>query len=168
MFCGDHGEAFAQHEGNVGHTLFIYEENVHVPLVVAAPGLFLKQQRIHRAASLIDIAPTVLDLLGFTPEGQYQGRSLLEGLNQMALFYADYSVGWSGLRDGRWKFILDLDSRRASLFDLSIDPEERLDLSRRFPDRTSAYEEHLRAWSSAQKRRLQVLSQANRHPLMIN
>ena len=38
IFCGDHGEAFGQHDGNFGHTLFIYEENVHVPLLFVAPG----------------------------------------------------------------------------------------------------------------------------------
>ena len=36
---GDHGEAFGQHPDNFGHTLFIYDENVRVPFVIAAPGL---------------------------------------------------------------------------------------------------------------------------------
>src|SRR6185369_14205292 len=39
VFFGDHGEAFRQHDGNSGHSMFIYEENVRVPYIIAAPGL---------------------------------------------------------------------------------------------------------------------------------
>ena len=38
VIYGDHGEAFGQHEGNYGHTLFLYEENIRVPLLIAMPG----------------------------------------------------------------------------------------------------------------------------------
>ena len=38
IIFGDHGEAFGQHEGNYGHTFFLYDENVRVPFIVAAPG----------------------------------------------------------------------------------------------------------------------------------
>ncbi|HEX6465633.1 MAG TPA: sulfatase, partial [Vicinamibacterales bacterium] len=53
---GDHGEAFGQHRGNFGHTFFVYEENVHVPLMIAAPGLLDAQRRISHTVSLVDIA----------------------------------------------------------------------------------------------------------------
>jgi glucan phosphoethanolaminetransferase (alkaline phosphatase superfamily) len=153
VFCGDHGEAFGQHPGNFGHTLFIYEENVHVPLLLVAPGLFRPPVRVKRAASLIDITPTILDLLGINEPHPYQGRSLLTGQEQMALFYTDYSLGLMGLRDGRWKFIHELDSGLCQLFDLSADPAERTNLSARFPVRTAAYRQLLRGWSAAQKQR---------------
>src|SRR5262249_29401306 len=38
VITGDHGQAFGQHDGNFGHTLFLYEENVRVPLLLVAPG----------------------------------------------------------------------------------------------------------------------------------
>src|SRR5262249_45095581 len=66
VIYGDHGEAFGQHEGNYGHSLFLYEENIHVPYLVIAPGLVEAQVRVSSPASLIDITPTILDLLGLS------------------------------------------------------------------------------------------------------
>jgi phosphoglycerol transferase MdoB-like AlkP superfamily enzyme len=151
VIFGDHGEAFGQHPGNYGHTLFIYDENVRVPLIVAAPGLFKKPIRVARVASLIDVAPTILDLLGISRPAAYQGRSLLEDRAQMALFATDYSLGFLGLRDGRWKMIHELESSQSRLFDLSGDPDERYDLANLYPERVALYRDHLLNWSAAQK-----------------
>ncbi len=148
---GDHGEAFGQHAGNYGHTLFVYDENVRVPLVVAAPGLIEEPIRVGRVASLIDVAPTVLALLGLSVPAAYQGRSLLEGRGRMALFCTDYSLGFLGLRDGRWKLIHELDSGQSKLFDVHADPAEKHDRAAEFPERVEAYREHLLRWSAAQK-----------------
>jgi hypothetical protein len=153
VICGDHGEAFGQHQGNYGHTLFLYEENVRVPLLVAAPGL-IEGVRVRRVASLVDLAPTVLDLLGLPVSGEYQGRSLLGGEARMALFCTDYSLGLLGLRDGRWTMIHELDSGRSQLFDVEADPEEKFDLAGRMPERTAVYREHLLRWAAAQKYRV--------------
>jgi hypothetical protein len=154
MILGDHGEAFGQHDGNYGHTLFLYEENVRVPFLIAAPGLTLESERIRRVASLIDTAPTVLDLLGIaTPDG-YQGHSLLDGQTGMALFCTDYSLGLLGLRDERWKLIHELESGQSRLYDLEADPEEQRDVAALYPERAAAYREHLLRWASAQKYRI--------------
>jgi lipoteichoic acid synthase len=151
VIFGDHGEAFGQHEGNVGHTLYLYEENIHVPLEVAVPGVIDSAIRVHRPVSLVDITPTVLDLLGMAVFKEYQGRSLLDGQSNLALFCTDYSLGLLGLRDGRWKFIHELDSGRSMLFDLDSDPDEKNDVSDRHPERVDAYREHLLNWAAAQK-----------------
>jgi arylsulfatase A-like enzyme len=154
VVTGDHGEAFGQHDGNHGHTLFLFEENVHVPYLIAAPGLIDRQIRISRIASLIDTAPTVLDLLGVAAPTDREGRSLLGGEERMALFCTDYSLGLLGLRDGRWKAIHELDSGRTSLYDLESDPEERRDLSAEQPARVTAYRAHLLGWAQAAKYRI--------------
>jgi arylsulfatase A-like enzyme len=151
LIFGDHGEAFEQHAGNLGHVLFLYEENVRVPYLIAAPGLWTECIRVQRPASLIDTAPTVLDLLGLPIPSGYQGHSLLDGQTGMALFCTDYSLGLLGLRDGRWKLIHELDSGRTELFDLEKDPDETRDLASSFPERTAAYREHLLRWTASQK-----------------
>jgi arylsulfatase A-like enzyme len=148
---GDHGEGFGQHPGNFAHSLFIYEENVRVPLLIAGSGLVPEQVRVRRTASLIDVAPTVLDLLGLPSPQAYQGRTLLEAGSPMALFFTDYSLGLLGLRDGRWKFIFELETGRPKLFDLQADPEEKEDLSGRFVERVAAYRQLLLRWSAAQR-----------------
>ena len=151
VILGDHGEAFGRHEGNYGHTLFIYDENIHVPFCVAAPGLIREQVRVGRVASLIDTAPTDLDLLGARIPDEYQGRSLLEPGGEMALFFADYSLALLGLRDGRWKFIHELGSGRSRLFDLTCDDRETENLSAQYPERVKVYREHLKRWAAAQR-----------------
>jgi glucan phosphoethanolaminetransferase (alkaline phosphatase superfamily) len=151
IIFGDHGQAFGQHEGNYGHSLFLYEENIRVPYLVASPGLITEQARITKTISLIDTAPTILDLLGLPQPADYQGSSALGRKPAMALFYTDYSLGLMGLRDGCWKFIDEIESGRAKLFDLCRDAAEMNDLSDLYAERVTAYRGLLRRWAAAQK-----------------
>ncbi len=151
VIYGDHGEAFHQHEGNYGHTFFLYDENIHVPFLMVAPGLMHRQERVQKVVSLVDTAPTILDLMGITPPKNYQGRSMLDGAPRMALFFADYSLGLLGLRDGRWKLVYEIASGRTRLFDLERDPREMSDVSAREAARASWYGQVVRGWCSAQK-----------------
>lgn len=155
---GDHGEAFGQHEGNFGHTFQLYDENVRVPFLVAAPGLLRKQIRSEQVVSLIDTAPTTLDLIGVRSPALSHGRSMLDSEPRLALFFADYSLGMLGLRDGPMKFIYELDSGRAKLFDVEDDPEERLNVAGLHVARAREYERTLRSWSAAQKQAVRAAS----------
>ena len=76
---------------------------------------------------------------------------MLDGAPRMALFFADYSVGLLGLRDGPRKFIYELDSGRSRLLDLEKDPQEKMDLSSRYTGDARWYTQDLRSWSAAQK-----------------
>ncbi|MBI4584743.1 MAG: LTA synthase family protein [Planctomycetes bacterium] len=154
VIFGDHGEAFGQHRGNFGHTLFIHEENVRVPLLFAAPALFQETVRVRRVASLVDAAPAALALLGMAAPPEYQGRSLLDPGQHLALFYTDYSLGLLGLRDGCFKLVHELDSGRSRLFNLCEDPIGQNDLAARHPERVGAYREHLLRWSAVQRERI--------------
>jgi phosphoglycerol transferase MdoB-like AlkP superfamily enzyme len=151
VILGDHGEAFGQHPGNHGHSIFIYEENVRVPYLIVLPGLVREPVRVRRVASAVDTAQTVLDLLGLPCPWAYRERSLLDPHPALALFFTDYSLGLLGLRDGRWKFIYELESERPKLFDLESDPDERHDLAGEHPERVEAYRDHLLRWSANQK-----------------
>jgi arylsulfatase A-like enzyme len=151
VIYGDHGEAFRQHEGNYGHTFFLYEENIHVPFLIAAPGVIRGQERVRKVVSLVDTAPTILDLMGMAPPKNYQGRTMLDAPPRMALFFADYSLGLLGLRDGRWKFVYEIGSGRARLFDLERDPRELSDVFASAASRASWYSQIVRGWCSAQK-----------------
>ncbi len=146
---GDHGEAFGQHDGNYGHTLFAYEENVRVPLLVAIPGITSRPIRARQIASIIDIAPTILDVAGITVPAGLQGASLLDGRGRVAFFYTDYALGWAGLRDGCWKYLLEIDSDRSGLYDVCQDPGETRNLSAEMPARVQAYRDRTRAWLAA-------------------
>ena len=154
VIFGDHGEAFGEHDGNFGHTSFIYEENVRIPYLVVAPGAIDSKIRSRTMASTVDTPPTVVDLLGLEAPAGWEGRSLLAGDARMSLFFTDYSLGLVGLRDGRWKFIHSIESERSSLFDLSGDAEERRDLSASHAERVAWYHRHLLRWAANQRARL--------------
>jgi arylsulfatase A-like enzyme len=152
IVLGDHGEAFGQHEGNYGHTFHVYDENVRVPFLISAPGLFPQPIRSRRVVSLIDTAPTALEMAGIEAPANYQGHSMLDGGPRMAFFFADYSRPMLGLRDGRMKFIYELDSGRSRMFDLEQDPGERINVADRNVERGRDYEMLLRRWNAAQTR----------------
>ena len=172
---GDHGEGFGQHPGNYGHTLAIWEENVHVPFILSvperrAPGISPRSptsrgiaQRDGRSpiraggtVSLLDLPPTVLDLLGVDRPADFQGESLLAPGDRMALFFTDYSLGLLGLRDGCFKYIHEIESGRSRLFDLCSDPGERTDIASREAARVLAYRSRVREWIAAQVARVRA------------
>ena len=101
---------------------------------------------MRKAVSLVDVAPTLLDLLGMAAPAGYQGRSMLDGTPRMALFFTDYSLGILGLRDDRWKFIYEMESRRRKLYDVERDPRELVDVSAREAERTAWYAQRVRGW----------------------
>jgi hypothetical protein len=152
IIFGDHGEAFGQHEGNYGHSFFIYDENVRVPYIIAAPGLIQSQVHVSTGASLIDTAPTILDLLGLPVPRRFQGMSLLDETPRMALFFTDYSLGFLGLYDSCWKMIFETDTRRSKLYDVCADPQETRDLSAKEQGRVAAYRASLERWIGAQNK----------------
>lgn len=154
IVIGDHGEAFGQHPGNFGHDLALYEENVRVPLIINVPGGAVTGSHSDRIASLLDIAPTILDLLGRERPAAFQGGSLLDAQPRMALFFTDYSLGLLGVRDGCFKEIYELESGRAKLFDLCGDAAERIDLAQASRSSAEVYRERLKRWSADQVARV--------------
>lgn len=148
---GDHGEAFEEHDANIGHTLFIYEENLRVPLLFVAPGAIRGEHRVRRPVSLIDIAPTVADLLGHSAAPDWQGASLLHPSPRPVYFFTDYSLGLLGVRDGDKKLIYELESARAKLYNLGTDPGERMNIAAAEPELSARFRSAVLSWSIAQR-----------------
>jgi arylsulfatase A-like enzyme len=78
IITSDHGEEFGEH-GGIGHGRTLHREVLQVPLIVFAPAI-ATPRRVDTPASLIDVAPTVLDLLGIAPDPGYRGTSLAPAL----------------------------------------------------------------------------------------
>lgn len=147
----DHGEEFREH-GDFGHGLQIhvpgvdsvriklYDELLHVPLLLRAAGAGVRPGRIDALASLIDLGPTFLDLLGLRPVESWQGVSLVpllwgDGGSLREEVYSEYAIRREGpwqpvvsCRTARWKYIHDGAFGRHELYDLEADPAERHDL----------------------------------------
>lgn len=75
VVTADHGEEFHEH-GSFTHGTTLYNEVVHVPLLVVASGL-QPGSLIDENVSLVDVAPTILELAGLPPEPRHEGRSLV-------------------------------------------------------------------------------------------
>jgi arylsulfatase A-like enzyme len=131
--------------------MFINEENVRVPYMIAMPRI-AAAVRARTLASVIDTAPTVLDLIGLPPMPEYQGTSLLSSRRRRAFFLADYSLGFLGLREDCWKYVFEVNSGRSTLFDVCRDPGERADRSNAAPEQVEAYRAAVESWSLAQRR----------------
>jgi len=81
VLTSDHGESLGEH-GELTHSYFAYNSTIHVPLIIAGPGV--KASRVRSEASHVDIFPTVCGLLGVEPPLALQGRSLIPLLNGSA------------------------------------------------------------------------------------
>lgn len=143
IVTSDHGEEMVEH-GRMGHGLTLYEEVVRVPLVFHAPGHL--PAGVHLGvASLLDIVPTILDLLGGkAAPGEMDGTSLAPfmrpqptpgGLvpapaDRELLLHLDVERDGTALalRDSRYALVLSRRPDRQQLFDLAADPGERSDL----------------------------------------
>jgi phosphoglycerol transferase MdoB-like AlkP superfamily enzyme len=165
IFYGDHGEAFGEHEGNYGHSLFIYEENVRVPAIFCLPGVIESEIRLPGVFSLTDLAPTVCDLLAVPIPSDFKGMSVLNEASILSLFYTDYSLALLGLREADWKFIYELEGGRSRLYNLSIDPSESKNLAGLYVDRSNQYAKRVQQWASAQRGVFSSRQQAGKRPM---
>ncbi|WP_058365587.1 sulfatase [Haloparvum sedimenti] len=81
VFAGDHGEEFQEH-GHLAHYPKLYDELIHVPLLVDAPGV--ESDRSDRPVGLDAVPPTVADLLGIEAPDAWEGESLLSPVDDPA------------------------------------------------------------------------------------
>jgi arylsulfatase A-like enzyme len=131
----DHGEAFYRHPGNYLHSLYLYDDNVRVPFIVHNPSLFPGKIIYPGISSHVDIAPTALSVAGIVPPAEYTGAPLLaRHRSRAAYFHTDWDTDYSGMRDGKWKYIMRADTGAGQLFDMEADPGETANRAAEFPE----------------------------------
>jgi arylsulfatase A-like enzyme len=162
----DHGEGLMQH-GHLMHGAQIYEEQVRVPLLLRWPARLAGGRVVEGAVSQIDLAPTLLELMGVPPDPAHamQGRSLVPVLEArepvdparpIFLFRQHYEHGYDSgtpvageqyaVRLGDWKLILGPEEGTRQLFDVARDPRERRDLAAEQPERAAELERRIADW----------------------
>ena len=146
----DHGEGLGDH-GEQEHGVFLYREAVRIPLILRLPGDARAGSRASGTAAQVDVAATLLDLVGL-PTGGLDGVSLrpqLSGGRSAArrvyseTFYPRYHFGWSELvavTEDRFRYV---HAPRPELFDLAHDPGERHNLADRRPDAVASMNDWL-------------------------
>lgn len=146
VVTSDHGEEFFEH-GWFEHTRTLYDEIARVVFLVRRPGF--EGRRVSTPVSLVDVAPTILDVAGVEPEAALHGRSLVEHVvgqgvtaTRMVFLETDFvphvrmedafdsrlEVTKNAVVDGELKLIHDLKAGSWSLFDLAADPFETTSL----------------------------------------
>lgn len=138
VLTSDHGEGLDEH-GETAHSYFIYQTTLWVPLIIHWPaGAASFPPRVDTPASLLDVAPTILQFAGVPRPSQFQGKGLIDllqpnpGQAQREIYseslYAHYHFACSplmSLRVGRYKYI---EAPKPELYDLAVDPGEKHNL----------------------------------------
>lgn len=175
IVTSDHGEGLMQHAW-MHHGLQLYEEQVRVPLVVRWPGHIAKGRVLAEPVVLVDLSPSVLELLGVPADAAaFSGRSLAPALLEGApldpkrpvfLFRRHYDPQIlkrvrvegerHGIRVGRWKLIGGGSEGEDELYDLATDPGERTDRRREAPEQARELAAQLEDWRRAHARETQA------------
>jgi arylsulfatase A-like enzyme len=126
ILTSDHGEAFGEH-GTRFHATTIYDELLRVPLIIHGPQI--RARRIKTPVSLVDIAPTLLDMFQLPTPGEYMGQSLtplLAGKNFefSRPIAADSRLKRSIVFPGGWKVIHNERLDATEVYNLKRDPKE--------------------------------------------
>jgi arylsulfatase A-like enzyme len=146
VFTSDHGDGNGAHQ--VRGKVWLYEEEVRVPLIVCAPGE-TEGGRVddHLVSNGLDLVPTLCDYAGIDPPGDLRGRSLrdlaagrpVEDWREYVVTQTFGALEGRMVRTDRHKYVVyDYGDEREQLFDLEADPGELVDRSN-----TAAYEEVL-------------------------
>ena len=148
VVVGDHGESLGEH-GEQQHGFFVYDASVRIPLIIGGPRV--PTRVVPDQVRIVDVMPTILELVGVEAPAAVQGVSLMplgRGERQDLLgfsetWYPRYHYGWSELtavRDGRYKFIA---APRRELYDTKADPGELHDVATSNPRVADALERAL-------------------------
>jgi arylsulfatase A-like enzyme len=131
-FTADHGEEFLEHNG-WWHGTTLYEEQVHVPLLVKLPRRDRAGTRVSTPVRTLDIAPTLMVGAGLKPPAVFEGVDIVAAPeNAKPLFAEEDHEGnvLASLRVGDWKLITANPSNPRGLapielYDLAADPGEK-------------------------------------------
>lgn len=164
IVMSDHGEAFGLH-GQYGHASGVYEENVHVPLIMINPELFNGQSN-PVIGGLIDIVPTIMDLLDLPLPENWQGNSLFSlERSPRVYFFAPWSQYLFGYREGDRKFIYNASMNTYEIYDLIKDPHETVSLLTQSPDSVFTIQQRLAAWVQYQDKLFKKIISTGRYAL---
>ncbi len=150
MFTGDHGEEFLDH-GGWGHGNNLFNESLHVPLIVRFPHQRYAGRRVEAPASGIDLAPTMLQEIGVAIPETFTGRSLLpmiegeeQGRRVIVAHLQAPSFEVASMMKDNMKFIARTGFNATKyLFNLAEDPDERNNLIETHPEIAAELESEL-------------------------
>ncbi|MBE0461664.1 MAG: sulfatase [Candidatus Aminicenantes bacterium] len=139
LVVGDHGEGLGEYLNNygdphIGHIHLLYNIYMKVPLIIYNPNLRLKNIRLKEPVTLLDIAPTIMQIMGFKKLQHFQGRDLFTPKKDknFIVFQETYEPEaaknkFAGLLFP-WHLIFTPSEKKFELYNLYTDPEEKKDI----------------------------------------
>jgi lipoteichoic acid synthase len=126
VILGDHGEGFAEHPPLKQHDNVIYQEGLHIPLLIHDPQN-PEPRRVEENVSELDVLPTVTEMLGYEMKGgEYPGYSVLSPPEDRRLKASCYHERTClASIQGDQKYIYSYGNRGEEYYDLSKDPKEQ-------------------------------------------
>ncbi len=144
VFTSDHGEGLGQHN-HLAHIHQVYDTLIRIPLILKLPGGEPKGLRVTDRVSLVDVFPTLAEILGVEPPSPISGRSMVppmygESAAARPIIAETYRTeaftNKKAYISGRYKFIHSWSDEREweELYDLEADPDELVDLRNTYPE----------------------------------
>ncbi len=131
IVLSDHGEGLGEH-GEDEHGILLYRWALHVPLLLKLPGAEKAGTTVREPTGLVDVLPTVAELVGLPAPKDLAGRSVFAKGGERRLYAETYyprlHLGWSELRalvDDRWQYV---EGQKRELYDLGADPRQLTDV----------------------------------------
>jgi len=135
VIAGDHGESLGEH-GEASHGVFLYQSTQRVPLIVNGPGIPVGRV-VGERVGLVDVMPTLLDLLKIETPKEVDGKSLVPLLRnkkwkdpgyEMETLFPALAYDWAPLRGLVRGDLVTIDAPRPEVYDLSTDPAQEKNL----------------------------------------
>ncbi len=148
VLSADHGEAFYKH-GFPTHASSLFEDQVRVSTFFKLPGASKRGVR-EDAISLIDLNPTVLEILGLPNHPNFQGQQVLAGSRSGYIHLLSHGFSrCSGIVDYPWKYV-ERNGDRRRLANLELDPDESRDFSSQNPGKLAELRAAMGSYTSRQ------------------
>jgi arylsulfatase A-like enzyme len=178
VFTADHGEAFGDEHGLIGHQDVMYDEVLRIPLLVRYPAMGAPR-RIAEPVELIDLYPTIVELAGLPLPAGTRGESLVPLLSggraerttpyaYHARYFFEDGHHWLAVRDREWKLLartpdlasggaeraaprwsLDDPATYFELYRIADDPDEAHDLFEQHPEQVARLRQLLARWGES-------------------
>ncbi len=135
IVMGDHGQPMGEHDQSIVNQFGLFEENIHVPCLIHAPGRIQTPKMIDQLGSQLDLFPTIMDMLGLKGLNHTVGGSLLRRKQGKKVFFHNpYVHGYFGIRYDNYKLIYTRGTKETALYDLKLDPLEKNNIACQYPE----------------------------------
>ena len=142
FIMGDHGHPMGEHRELYSNLIGLYEETIHVPLLILADGRIKAPCYSDHLSSQIDLLPTIADLFGYSIN--CLGSSLLREKKDKQIFYRNiYENYYQGTRKGMDKYVFTRKSSQEELYDLVQDPKEEKNIYLDHPQKVEAFKNQI-------------------------